>query len=138
MDLRAELAAHARFTGRIRQESGVQEGDERLGNTLGGAVGEAGVDRAEDSAGFDRRVGPGDPIAGPGVNLLDQHARQCDARGDALVVFHPDDDSPKDATQVEGEAIGRLGGPKAGQAGLEALADFAQAGRERFRDQSLV
>jgi hypothetical protein len=138
MDLGTELGADAGFARRIRQQGGVEEGDEGFRDALRRAVGAPGADRAEHSAGCDRCIRGGVRVLDAGTDVLDEPASELDTGGYTCVILDGRDGSLDDAAEVQRDAIGGLGGSKLGGPGLEALPQLAQARREGLRDEDFI
>ena len=134
-DFGVELVQQPRLAGRIGQQGGVQQWDQRLGDRLRCAVGPAAKDRVQDLARFDRYFG------GFGLHDLrepgDEVASHLDADPDSLAV--PDRlqralDAP---AQVQRDAVGRLGGVELA-AGPQPLVPGLEFGSKCLGDELFV
>jgi hypothetical protein len=137
-DLCQDLAAHARLAGRIGQEPGVEQRDQRPGNRLRRAVRTPAEERAQHHSRLDRRF-PGQRRAGHGrIDVRDELARQRHAGGCPLLLGHRRDRPANEPLEMKGDPVRRVGRAKRLRVLCGRRLRVAQARFQRLGDQDLV
>jgi hypothetical protein len=125
MNFRSNLVPDARFPWRVRQQSRIEERDQRRRNGFRPPIGQAADDAAEQLAGLYRAFGGEASGARHVPNHVDQAAREVDSDRRSFRLVDRCNGLTDHARQVESNSIGGLGRPQVPPDGLETVAEAA-------------